>query len=346
MMRGMAGAPAQPTRDNPVGEITGYALMVIGQQGVSTRPIPNRGELMIGRAEDAAVRLEGARVSRRHALLRMHGASFTVEDLDSANGTVVHDQRLPTRQPLAIAPGDAIHIGDFVLIVRAFRASDEIEIDVSPLPGGGLPAEVVLRSPAVLASYAELTQAARSDLNVLILGETGVGKDVLARCLHHLSDRRTGPFLRVNCAALTESLLESELFGHEKGAFTGAVTAKPGLFESAEGGTVFLDEIGEFPAALQPKLLQVVESHEVLRVGSVRPISVDVRFVAATNRNLEEAVAAGRFRSDLYYRLSGFTVVIPPLRERPEDVLPLAEEFIRRIADKSGLARPPALDAE
>jgi DNA-binding NtrC family response regulator len=345
----MPGIPLS-THDIPLGEIAGYALMIVSELGVSTRPIPNRGELTIGRAPDATVRLDGAQVSRRHAVLHMRGNSFAIEDLGSANGTVLHNQRLAAGKEVEIAPGDAIHVGDFVLIVRAFRAGDETlgGAFAAAGPGGDgvLPDEVILRSPAVLASFDEVRQAARSDINVLLLGETGVGKDVLARCVHHISARRDRPFLRLNCAALTESLLESELFGHEKGAFTGAVAAKPGLFESASGGTVFLDEIAEFPLALQPKLLQVIETREVLRVGSVRPISVDVRFVAATNRDLEAESGVGRFRGDLYYRLSGFSVVIPPLRERPEDVLPLADGFVRRMALRTGLERPPLIEGD
>ena len=343
----MPGIP-QSTHDIPLGEIAGYALMIVSELGVSTRPIPTRGELTIGRAPDATVRLDGPQVSRRHAVLHMRGNTFAIEDLGSANGTVLHNQRLAAGQTVEIAPGDAIHVGDFVLIVRAFRAGDETlgGAFAAAGPGGDgvLPDEVILRSPAVLASFDEVRQAARSDINVLLLGETGVGKDVLARCVHHISARRDRPFLRLNCAALSESLLESELFGHEKGAFTGAVAAKPGLFESAAGGTVFLDEIAEFPLALQPKLLQVIETREVLRVGSVRPISVDVRFVAATNRDLEAEIGGGRFRGDLYYRLSGFSVVIPPLRERPEDVLPLADGFVRRMALRTGLERPPLIE--
>jgi DNA-binding NtrC family response regulator len=175
---------------------------------------------------------------------------------------------------------------------------------------------------------------------VLILGETGVGKDVLARSIHERSERASKPFLRLNCAALSEPLLESELFGHEKGSFTGAHASKVGLLQSTAGGTVFLDEIGEFPQRLQPKLLQVLENREILSVGSVKPRAVDVRFIAATNRDLEAEALSGNFRSDLYYRLAGFTIVIPPLRERREDILPLAIEFLRRLSAEQGRTTP------
>jgi DNA-binding NtrC family response regulator len=202
--------------------------------------------------------------------------------------------------------------------------------------GGAL---AIVRSPSMVALYRQTDPIARAPLNVLILGETGVGKDVLAQSIHDRSDRRGKPFLRLNCAALAEPLLESELFGHEKGAFTGAHSSKQGLLESAAGGTVFLDEIGEFPQRLQPKLLQVLETREILSVGSVRARPIDVRFVAATNRDLEAESLAGHFRSDLYYRLAGFTAVIPPLRERREDIIPLAQEFVRRSAEKMSV--PP-----
>jgi transcriptional regulator with PAS, ATPase and Fis domain len=162
---------------------------------------------------------------------------------------------------------------------------------------------------------------------VLIQGETGVGKEVLAATIHELSGR-PGSFTRINCAALSDALLESELFGHEKGAFTGAVVSRAGLLEAAAGGTVFLDEIGELPLGIQAKLLRAVEAREVIRLGSTRPIGIDVRFVAATNRELHDEVAAGRFRRDLYFRLDGMTLRIPPLRERPEMIAPLALRFL------------------
>ena len=199
-------------------------------------------------------------------------------------------------------------------------------------PSANAPANVIVSSPAMLALYAQIEPVARRNINVLILGETGVGKDVLARHIHERSDRRGKPFVRVNCVALAESLLESELFGHEKGAFTGAVQRKLGLLESAHGGTVFLDEIGELPQRLQPKLLQALETREVLSLGSVKPRTIDVRFIAATNRDLEADALSGVFRRDLYYRLAGFTAAIAPLRTRREDVLPLATSFLRSMA--------------
>ena len=191
--------------------------------------------------------------------------------------------------------------------------------------------------------HALAARAAAGTIGVVILGETGVGKDVLARWIHASSPRAARPFVSVNCAALSESLLESELFGHERGAFTGAAQAKEGLLETAPGGTVFLDEVGELPAATQAKLLRAVETREVLRVGGVRARKIDVRFVAATNRDLEADVAGGVFRRDLYFRLNGMTLMIPPLRERPRDLPLLAKAFARSLAPFAGRRRAPAL---
>jgi DNA-binding NtrC family response regulator len=179
------------------------------------------------------------------------------------------------------------------------------------------------------AVFREARRVAPTDLGVLILGESGTGKEVLARYIHRLSQRGHGPFVAVNSAALPENLIESELFGHEKGAFTGAVARKAGRFEEASGGTLFLDEIGEMPLTLQPKLLRVLEARQLRLVGGSKDIPVDVRIVAATHRDLEAEVRQGRFREDLLYRLNILTLHIPPLRERREDILPLAEHFLK-----------------
>ena len=185
---------------------------------------------------------------------------------------------------------------------------------------------------------------AASTINVLILGETGVGKEMLAESVHRESPRAGKPFLRLHCAALSESLLESELFGHEKGAFTGAVATKQGLLETADGGTVFLDELGELPPATQVKLLRVIETREMTRVGGLKPISINVRFVAATNRDLEAEITRGTFRSDLYFRLNGISLTIPPLRSRRAEIRTLAQTFAERAAREVG--RTPQISAQ
>jgi sigma-54 dependent transcriptional regulator len=184
-----------------------------------------------------------------------------------------------------------------------------------------------------------------STANVLVTGETGTGKELIARHVHKLSPRADGPFVAVNCGAFSESLVESELFGHERGSFTGATVARAGWFEAARGGTLFLDEIGDLPFAMQVKLLRVLQERQVVRLGSRSPVAIDVRVVAATNVNLEDAVAAGRFREDLYYRLQVATLHIPPLRERLGDILPLAQYFLGVYGERLGL-KDPALSAE
>jgi aliphatic sulfonates family ABC transporter substrate-binding protein len=197
---------------------------------------------------------------------------------------------------------------------------------------------LVLEAPRSRALLRHAEQLAPTDASVLITGETGTGKEIIARYVHDRSARANAPFVAVNCGALTPSLVESELFGHERGAFTGALASRAGWFEEADKGTLFLDEIGDLPLAAQVKLLRVLQEHEVVRVGGRRSVPIDVRLIAATNANLELAVAEGRFREDLYYRLHVALIAIAPLRDRPEDILPLARHFLARYAARLGIA--------
>jgi Nif-specific regulatory protein len=184
--------------------------------------------------------------------------------------------------------------------------------------------------------YQQIHQVAGSDTTVLIRGESGTGKELVAHAIHYSSRRSKGPFIKVNCAALNENLLESELFGHEKGAFTGAIQSRKGRLEEADGGTLFLDEIGDFTSVTQVKLLRVLQERQFERVGSNQTLKTNARIVAATNRNLEEAVDEGRFRQDLYYRINVFEIFLPPLRERKDDILLLADFFVEQYAKKMG----------
>lgn len=293
------------------------------------------GRTAIGRAEDNQVRIEHESVSRWHATLRI-GQSLVIEDLGTANGTFVPDRTRRSSEPgqtqrlcrlvrdsAELGVGDNIVLGAVSAVLR--RPSAPIGADAESAEVGGGPPEAG-GAMRVLLDQAE--RAAAAAISVLILGETGVGKEVLARRIHAASPRAKQVFLGLNCAAFGEQLLEGELFGYERGAFTGAVEARPGLFEAADGGTVFLDEVGELPLSTQAKLLRVLEARTVLRLGARKPRAIDVRFVAATNRDLESAVAMGTFRRDLFYRLDGISLTIPPLRDRPGELAPLARVFL------------------
>ncbi|MBL8680935.1 MAG: sigma-54-dependent Fis family transcriptional regulator [Myxococcales bacterium] len=239
-------------------------------------------------------------------------------------------------KPLDLATARA-HV-DKALEKRALLRDNEQLKALSRTPRVGLPGDVLLigRSAALEAALDLVRRAASSKANVLITGESGTGKEVFARALHALSDRSAKPMLVVNCGAIPGELLESELFGHEKGAFTSAHAKREGLFREASGGTLFLDEIGELPLALQVKLLRVLQEKRVRAVGATQEVAVDVRIVAATNRDLEGEVKAGRFRQDLFYRLNVLRVSLPSLRERSEDILLLAEHFRARFSSEHG----------
>ncbi|HPO03406.1 MAG TPA: sigma 54-interacting transcriptional regulator, partial [Treponemataceae bacterium] len=198
------------------------------------------------------------------------------------------------------------------------------------------PSSVIGNSKIMRLLYQQIDQVSSTGATVLLLGESGVGKERIAHAIHYNSPRAEDPFIKLNCAAIPESLIESELFGHEKGAFTNAVNARKGRFELADGGTIFLDEIGEMPMAVQATFLRVLQEREFERVGGCRTIRVNVRIIAATNRNLEKLIAEGRFREDLFYRINVFPLVIPPLRERKTDILLLANHFIERFSKEHG----------
>ncbi len=199
---------------------------------------------------------------------------------------------------------------------------------------GGTPEQIVFASPRFREVYDLTLKVAFSDANILVLGESGTGKELIASALHHNSQRCNHPFVSLNCAALTDTLLESQLFGHLRGSFTGAISNQKGMLEEADGGTLFLDEIGDVSPAVQAKLLRVIQERDFIPVGSTRPKKVDVRFVAATNKDLQREVAEGRFREDLFYRLNVISINLPPLRDRPEDIEPLAHHFLRRFASR------------
>ncbi len=442
-------------------------LVVLGDELASSFPLPASGEVIVGRGEDAQVRIDHPSVSRRHARIRM-GAQPILEDLGSSNGTRVGGLKLePGRGSAELSPGTVVELGSVSCVVHRtvarapggrvrriwthsyfvarleeecdraeregktfclmrvrvqggeqdaieealasrLRAGDllavwapgeyelllldatieraamlgrqvegaleelvksattaavawpkdgrtpeQLEAAVNAaLAGGdsGAPEAhgedgLVIADPQMRRLHELAARVAEGTIPVLLLGESGVGKEIFAEAIHRNSPRKDQTFVRLNCAALSETLLESELFGYEKGAFTGALKARVGLLESANGGTVFLDELGEMPLSTQVKLLRVLEQREVLPVGALRPRPIDVRFVAATNRDLETEIAQGRFRQDLYFRLNGVALVIPPLRERPGEIELLAKRFSSEAAAR--LSRPaPTLGAD
>ena len=229
-----------------------------------------------------------------------------------------------------------------IIVERAFRlhAIEAENRQLQQVTGGGALRRIVTNAESMIRVCQDTERLAATDVPVLLLGESGTGKDVLARSLHELSPRSGGPFVAINCGAIPEALLESELFGHERGAFTGAVKQSVGRIETAQGGTLFLDEIGDLPMSLQVKLLRFLQDHVIERIGGRRSIPVDVRVISATNRDLDELIETGRFRLDLFYRLNIVSVTVPPLRERPGDPLLLAQFFLRRFASEQGVPRP------
>jgi DNA-binding NtrC family response regulator len=281
----------------------------------------------IGKSPDNQLPLHDMTVSRYHVELRLRRVDIEVRDLESLNGTYVGEARV---ERAFVRPGTTLHVGAATIRLepqleptRSLRSDHEEPIEV---PG------VIAHSQAMREVLQSLVRLARTPVTVLLHGETGTGKEVLARALHDMSDRARGPFEVVDCGSMAPTLIASELFGHERGAFTGAHGERAGAFERADGGTVFLDEIGELPLELQPMLLGVLERRRFKRVGGSRERSVDVRVVAATHRDLRNSTNTGSFRADLYFRLAVARLVIPPLRERPDDIAPLVRRFTEQLS--------------
>ena len=330
---GAAGdAPTLEVEHRAAGAAT-FVLIAHEDEGRRRLVIPAGTTLVAGRDDTADLQLRKPTVSRRHARIRARG-TLSVEDLGSTNGTWVGDRRLSRGEVTEVPVGAVLRLGTLAVTV-------EVDVSAAARPAEGLEAG----SPAEAAPAPHLPATAVADRrmrelherarilargrgSVLILGETGVGKEVYAAAIHGHSSRRSGPFLRINCAALPFEMVESELFGHERGAFTGAVAAKAGLLERAHGGTVLLDEVGDLPLPTQAKLLRVLEAGEVTRLGAVLPRALDIRILAATNRDLPGMIGQGLFRADLYYRLAAAEVWIPPLRERLDDIDVLLGHFV------------------
>jgi two-component system response regulator AtoC len=329
-------SPADPETESDSGHspADSYQLHVVAGGSVSAMKLVLGRSYTFGRSAECDVVMNDPSVSRRHAILDV-AESVVLRDLGSHNGTRINGRPIDRGSRVVVPIGAIFQLGTATVVLQ--RGSPALKREVK----GGRPAHRrVVVDAAMVNIYSMVDLVAPTMLAVLILGATGVGKEVFAHEVHDRSPRAGKPFVQLNCAALPESLLEAELFGYEKGAFTGANSAKPGLFESADGGTIFLDEVGDMSLSTQVKVLRFLETGELLRLGSVKPRKVDVRVISATNRDLDEAMAAGTFRADLYFRLNGMTFFIPPLRQRKADIVPLAEMFAEVVAANLGRPTP------
>jgi DNA-binding NtrC family response regulator len=295
-------------------------LVVVDGQNRGKKLTLNKNITRVGKRENNDLIVSDKTVSREHLEIEYTADSFLLRDLGSTNGTFLNGSRV---KEVYLSPGDLIKVGNTTMEFVAF--DEKIKIEPSDREEFGL---MVGKSRKMRQIFSILEKISPTHATVIIEGETGTGKDLVARAIHENSHRKDKPFVVFDCSAVAPNLIESELFGHERGAFTGAVKSRRGAFEEATAGTIFLDEIGELTAELQPKLLRALEQREIKRVGGNVPVKIDVRVICATNKNLRREIEENRFREDLYYRLSVVKVSLPPLRDRPEDIPPIVERFL------------------
>lgn len=277
----------------------------------------------IGSSDSCDLQLQDTAVSRKHCIINSDGHTFSIQDTNSTNGSFLCELRI---MHAYLTPGSELRLGNTRLLFSPALELADIPLSQNNHFGSAIGASDAMRRIFYLAeSYAP------TDATIMLTGETGTGKEIFAEEIHKHSKRANKPFVVIDCTSISRDIVESELFGHIKGAFTGATSDRPGAFESADGGTVFLDEIGELPQELQPKLLRVLEKREIKRVGSNEVRKIDVRIICATNRNIQKEINDGNFREDLYYRLSVVNIELPPLREHKEDIPLLAETFMNRL---------------
>ncbi len=308
-------------------------LVLERNDGSTAEYIFDQPAVTIGAMDDNDIVVDDDTVSRYHCRITQDDDAYIIQDLGSTNGTFVNRVRI---REAFLKPGCTLTVGKTDI---RFQSLDE-RVEITPANRDRF-GRIVGTSVRMREIFGILEKIAPSGVTVVIEGETGTGKEVVARTVHEASRRADKPFVVFDCGAVPENLIESELFGHEKGSFTGAIMARQGLFEVAQGGTIFLDELGELSLDLQPKLLRALEQREIRRVGSNKPIKIDVRVIAATNRNLAEEVKAGRFREDLFYRLSVVRIILPPLRERKEDLPHLTKHILARANfNKDGDGNP------
>jgi len=314
------GGPEQGLRPT----VQRFHLVVLrGPEIGKTYPL-GEGEVRVGKGPDNDIVIPDATVSRAHFAIRRDGERYALVDLGSTNGTWLDEAQI---REAFLRPGARIKAGE--VLMRFQPVSQALELDPSENIRFG---DLVSNNARTREVFSLLEKIAPTDATILLLGETGTGKSVAARAIHQASLRKNGPFVVFDCGAVTKSLIESELFGHERGSFTGATALRRGAMEVVKGGTLFIDELDDLPLDVQPKLLRAIEEREIYRVGSHSPIKLDLRIVAATKKDLRVEVAEGRFREDLFFRLSVVIVPLPPLRDRPED-LPL---LVDHILDRRG----------
>lgn len=305
-----------------------YEITVTDPQGTQTHHAFDQREMIIGSSPDVELSLDDPSVSRQHCAIEVHEHGYRLRDLNSKNGTFLGSMRI---NDVFLEPRSSWTVGGHQLTFGL--QSDEVEIRLSGRQRFG---DLLGNSLAIRELFGVLARVSPTDATVLVEGESGTGKELVARAIHQHSGRRDGAFVVFDCSAVPKELMESELFGHVRGAFTGAVATRKGAFERAHKGTLFLDEVGELSRELQPKLLRVLESRQVTPVGGSEAIFCDLRIVAATNRNLKREVSDGNFREDLYYRLAVIHVLLPPLRKRPEDIPLLVDHFLGEISRETG----------
>lgn len=320
-----------------------FGLLVFCDGEAQLRLFEEGATAVVGREPPCEIVVRDASISRQHARFSMKDGEVWVEDLDSRNGTFLRGRRVQREQ---LRGGDEVDVGRARLVLVATRPP---EAPGSRDPSARALDEHVVRNARMKKVYEDAVRGSRTNLPVLILGETGAGKEHVATTLHRSGDRRNGPLVVLNCAAIPPSLLEITLFGHERSASTGAGDESIGLFEKANGGILFLDEIGELAPGAQAALLRAIETHRISRVGSSAEIAIDVRIVAATHCDLKAMIDDGTFRQDLYFRLNGLTLEVPPLREREDEIEPLVDLFVERTRKEWGTGArritPEAKDA-
>lgn len=330
-----------------------WCLVVFGPGSTDRILLEPNSELTIGRGERAEILIDHPTISREHALFINRGPVPRLKDLGSRNGTRLNGKQLQSKEEVPLEDGARIEIGPATIVAHLERTSRgrftvgvrrDPPSDAAPrTKASGITASRTIGAGQMLIADAAMHEvlrraelAAATPLPVLIFGETGVGKEHIADVLHAHSTRSNRQLVRVNCAALTPTLIEAELFGHERGAFTGADQTKHGLVEIADGGSLFLDEIGDLPLGAQAKLLRLLEVGEYMRVGSTKARTTNVRFISATHRDLRDLVLRGEFRADFYHRINGVTIRVPPLRERPKDIPLLIRHFAERALQGRG----------